>query len=44
MGVITAEMLAFYGAGMRRMTEKGKFQVFIGANSEVEKFQVFHLV
>ena len=41
---ITEEMLAFYGAGMRRTAEKGKFHVFIGTNSDVEEYQEFELL
>jgi len=41
---ITEEMLAFYGAGMRRNAEKGKFHAFIGKNSDVEIYQEFELL
>ena len=41
---ITEEMLAFYGAGMRRKAERGIFRVFIGKNSEVETYQEFELL
>lgn len=41
---ITETMLAFYGAGMRRMTEKGKFYVFIGRSSDVEEYKEFWLL
>ena len=41
---ITEEMLAFYGAGMRRNAEKGKFHVFIGKDSDVETYQEFELL
>jgi beta-glucosidase len=41
---ITEEMLAFYGAGMRRNAEKGKFYVFIGKDSDVETYQEFELL
>ena len=41
--VITEEMLAFYGVGMQRKAESGKFYVFIGGNSDVESYQEFLL-
>jgi beta-glucosidase len=41
---ITEEMLAFYGADMRRNAEKGKFHVFIGKDSDVETYQEFELL
>lgn len=41
--VITEEMLAFYGAGMQRKAESGKFYIFIGGNSDVEDYQEFLL-
>ena len=42
--MITEEMIAFYGAGMRRIAEKGAFRVFIGKNSDVETYQEFELL
>ena len=42
--VITEETLAFYGAGMRRSAEKGKFRIFIGANSTVTEYKEFQLL
>ena len=41
---ITEEMLAFYGAGMRRVAESGQFYVFIGKDSDVETYQEFRLL
>jgi beta-glucosidase len=41
---ITEEMLAYYGAGMHRMAEKGKFRVFIGGNSDVTEYKEFQLL
>ncbi len=41
---LTEEMLAYYGAGMGRIAEKGKFYIFIGTNSDVEAYQEFELL
>ena len=41
---ITEEMLAFYGAGMERNAEKGKFYVYIGKDSNVDSYQEFELL
>ena len=41
---ITEDMLAFYGAGMERVAESGKFYVFIGGNSETENYKEFQLI
>lgn len=41
---ITEEMLAFYGAGMQRNAEKGKFYVYIGKDSDVDRYQEFELL
>lgn len=41
---ITEEVLAYYGAGMRRIAEKGKFYVFIGTNSDTENYKEFCLI
>ena len=41
---ISSEMLAFYGASMQRMAEKGKFYVFIGKDSDVEAYKEFTFI
>lgn len=41
---ITEEMLAYYGADMCRMAEKGKFRVFIGGNSDITEYKEFQLL
>jgi beta-glucosidase len=42
--LITEEMLTYYGAGMRRMAESGKFHIFIGDNSDICDYQEFVLL
>ena len=41
---ISSETLAFYGASMQRMAEKGKFYVFIGKDSDVEAYKEFTFI
>jgi beta-glucosidase len=42
--VVTEDTLAFYGADMQRKAEAGKFYLYIGTNSDVEKHVEFELL
>ena len=41
---ITENTLAFVGADGKRKAEKGKFNIFIGDNSEITPFAEFELI
>ena len=41
---IAEEMLAFYGVGMKRTVESGRFYVFIGKDSDVAEYKEFRLL